>query len=1213
MRTTPLSRFLMAALLMISLALTALPLPQARAQEPAAPAAEPPPPPAEPTGLPDGYIPPPALSGLSVEDLSTLQFPNQTQGSVQLTVLASPARFTAPHDLTYTFIYTNTQGTTATGIQLQATFTKWVKAATTNVDPNKLWQYCADNLCTPTTLAGPNVSVLGDLKSGNTLIGITYGIADLGPSQSGRFSVTMRVPNKVYPVDGAEPRRPSGSGRLFLNNDTSTPISEQNGTALSVAPVFVVTKTIIGASSKIYPLNDADFKIRVENADREDAVTATNITLIDYVPLGSEFVGMLSGPQPNLVTIGNKAALVWNLPGPLAKGQGTELSLRFRKLDGVECSIINNRRGEVTVSSPEMPLIAGSTTDRYTTIAKADARYTVQAPLVVHSISPSPNGIPFGDVTQVTIKVRNYWTQPITDGRLTYTVQPNAQYRPGTASDSPISAPDGLGSGGDIVWRLDMPAGSITAPSEKSFTIGLRGMFTTVGNNQGLASLSQLNGVPSGCVVNKIGGVSLKPRLLITKYTDVEKVDGRYYSQIGDTFYYVISLTNTGPDPIEDVAVVDLLPDEADADFSYAEDATLDDVPFAPDNYLNGFRGRIEWRGITVEPGATRELRFGLIVGGTEFRDYCNELNRAEIIDITGEDVITAGKVCTRINPNFRLSKEFVNTADSDLNQQDIPPGGREVKFRLRITNNDSSTFKLGLYDFLPSVFSFVRVESSTANNPPILNERGHLEWDVQDVPVGGSIEAVIVTNFNPPCEKRTYVNEIGFVFRNNQGEEAIYRSSPATVIKVNYICGTNRITYAQKVDRTTASLGDRVIYTLSVTNKNIVDAIQNVTVVDILPLGFSFVGMANGAGLPQQITRPDGRIQLTWTIARIDANKTENVQFVARTGSTVSSDERNRFYASAPELLEATCSGKCESANEDGRDVLLTYTSLEVRPLITYTPQILAGNQTEECGEAGSLRNYRLTLINTNNTAYTSTEVQATLPIGLHYLRAIGETPAPQVVSQSNGTTQLIWRDLVIPKKPNDLVAAEYLLEVELEIGQVWGDLPTSVAVTSADGIIPLTDGEIDPQVKICLPLGPAIAKDSSLRQLRTSGATPNQEFLYQIEVVNPGSNELTLTIEDQLPPNVTFLAMVAGPSPTIVGSTLTWSDLQVPASAGDDAPGLARMLFQVRFASGEPGAVFENVANVVTSSEPVDQTLARIGVQILKQEFIYLPVVLR
>ncbi|NJM06343.1 hypothetical protein HC891_09335 [Candidatus Gracilibacteria bacterium] len=108
-------------------------------------------------------------------------------------------------------------------------------------------------------------------------------------------------------------------------------------------------------------------------------------------------------------------------------------------------------------------------------------------------------------------------------------------------------------------------------------------------------------------------------------------------------------------------------------------------------------------------------------------------------------------------------------------------------------------------------------------------------------------------------------------------------------------------------------------------------------------------------------------------------------------------------------------------------------------------------------------------------------------------------------------------------------------------------------------------------------------------------------------------------MAIEDVLPEQVSFVAMVDGPGPQLVGQTLTWNNLAVPGTDEEGNPGFTKLLIKVRVKEGQPDGEFFNTATLLSSVDseqnPValDTTYNRIAVEILSRLFIYLPLTRR
>lgn len=1138
-----------------------------------------------------------------------------TQGVVQLSVLVTPDQIRSEHLgtdnglITYTYVYTNTGSQTASNVVVRATWSRFNPIARRGN-----WQYC-DNECNVASSSGPTVEKIRNYE---------YRIGDLPPNQSGRFSVRLRTMPEAYSESGKEPVRPAGSGQLVINNRV---ISENTANALVVGPIFYLVKERAPETpERIYPLDTGDFIITLGNASgpgdvidgqiRADARAATNIVLIDTLPAGSEYVPADGDGNPEVDT--QKGTLTWRIAGPLQPNNAQQFRVRFRKLNvSAGCGFIRNQNYSVT--SDQMPF--RNANERYDVKGKR-ADIVVVNPLEIKSITAEPRSTVYGNEAMLTIVVQNFYDKPITGSQLIYTIQSNAFYVLNSATPSPAQAPSSAAQpGGEIRWNLDIPPGTITTPTEASFSVRVIGDYSrNIARGTGVGQLvSGTSSVPLACAKTTTGRVNLVPRLSVGKFSE----SGELFVTKGQNYAYLIEIENEGSSDADNVTIIDNLPSyrSLPAKFSYVRgSATLDGInrePDSVDDNKNG--GDIIWNGITVPRGEKLTLRYELRVDGFEFVDYCNKVELR-----SGEErvSVTSSGVCVRINPEINLEKI------PDKTETRIQ--GDTITFRLKLTNQSSETHEMGLYDPLDK-FVYVRQESGYAQ--PTLQENNTLEWPLQRVPPGGSLEAVIVTRLPDECKTAKYINELMFQFKSGR-ETYVVQQIPPERVTVQLNCGTNRIEYSKKVDRQRASLQDRITYTLEVKNNNRADAINNVTVVDILPPGFTFVSMTGGSdvtNLPQQEQLEDERIQLTWVIPSIQANRTAKITFVARTGNTVlslrkpvqavqacdSNDleryNRNWMMATAPDLLEAIPAGGPGNgicSNFRGEEISFAYVDVNIEPLHTAEPRLL---NADTCAAPGDRPVYQLSLVNTNDISYESTTVTVTLPLGLNFVRPMGTTPAPTIRRAENGDMLAVWQNLTIPAKGTDETSALVVLEGELEVGRVWHDLPTKVTTTSPDGAIPLKDGVLDPTIRMCPPQ-PAMAKMADRERVSLG-----EEFVYQISIVNTETSELTVSIEDQLPPNLTFVAPMGDTAnPTQDGNRLTWNDLRVPkAETNEDeqlVPGVRLLRFRVRAVDGEEDEIVTNKVVVLNSSPAsLDTSLDTAEVRFTKGSFVYLPLIQR
>lgn len=1123
------------------------------------------------------------------------------QGVVKLDVSVSPDKVKAGDSITYNYEFENTGSQTYSNIIIEARWTNFK-------DRGGKWQSCdtdpAD--CLPFNVQGVSSADVELLDSSEPDDRCTssrtikcYKIASLAPGQTGQFSVKLVTSRNMYPRTAREPTRPAGSGLLYLDG-TTTPTSEDTANTLIVGPVFVLTKTPV-SDEDIYPLETAEFVITLGNATgsgdviggqlRADAVPATNIVLTDRLPGGTELVSA-SG---NYTLDEQTQEIIWNIPGPLNPGQTEEFRVTFKKLDEpVECGEIENRVYNVT--SDEMPFRDDTSTDRY--IIKGDkTAVKVLSPVVIRSITSSPKKAIYGEESTLTIVVENYYNQPI-NAEFNYFVQSNAYYVPQSASPAPTDAPSGVDLGGIVTWDLSMPAGTKTTPTEKTFTLRVRGGYTSkIARGTGTGTVSFLDDTPDACVKARGGRVSLQPRLYVTKMNSVGEYRD-YDVQQGEQYNYVIEVENRGPDDANDVTIIDQLPYDRNypAEFQYVTDsAEVNGLAEEPSVTNDERRDILTWDNLSVPSGSTLRISYLVNINGYEFVTYCNVVDA-----ISGEESIkyVSDDVCVKINPPIQLTKT-VNKSTTN-----IP--GDEVEFSLKLQNLSDSTYEIGLYDAM-GYFTFESQGSGYAQ--PEVKEDGDVEWPLVDLNPGETLEATITATLPDVCTSKKYANELMFLFRSIKGDLFVVRQIPPARAYVQLNCGTNKIEFSKSSDRNVISLQDQVTYRLTVKNLNVEDVIQNVTVVDILPQGFTYVSMAPDSDLqtePEQEERDDGRIKLTWTVPLLAIKDTARIEFIARSGDVVG-EHINWMAASAPDLLEARCDKNCVTVEEEAEVITYSSRAVRVEPLHTAEPTL---TDEEVCANPGDTRTYRLSLVNTNDHSYQSTGVTLTLPLGLKYVRAIEGTTPPSVRRLDNGDALVLWRGMEVPAKPEDSSSALVVLEIELEVGQVWHNLPTKVETTSPDGAIPLKDGVIDPIVQVC-PQQPSFAKDVN----RTTAAI-NDEVIYQISLVNPDDTDMTVTVEDELDPNLKFVEAVEGPAPSVDGNSLTWSGVTVPAATededtGDIIPGTTVLRFKVRLVSGNEDDIIPNRAVVGPSS--MDTSYDTVEFRVIELTPMFLPIINR
>ncbi|NJN65708.1 MAG: DUF11 domain-containing protein [Chloroflexaceae bacterium] len=1142
-----------------------------------------------------------------------------------------PATVLPGDEIIYTYVYTNTGDENASRVELEAIWTNFSPEPSTN---GSVWQYCASGCAViPGSVVGPSVNLIEEPDiSGKA----RYNIGTLGAGEGGRFSVLLQTNQTIYPRTNGPLIRPSGSARIFFDR-SSVPAAEHTNLTMLIGPILSISKEAT-TSDSLYPLQEGTFTLHIGNATnpgdvkdghiRQDARKATNIVVEDTWPQGSEFVASDSDYLVDGGTADNPRVR-WEIPGPLLPGQMVDLPVSYRKLNQpVQCGMLKSNGYYVT--SDEIPFQNEDEQTRYhITDPGGDPSITVVTPVKIASITVATQDIPFGDATNLIIRVENFYDQAVNGGQLMFDLPSDVAYL--SANPSPSSAPDGSETGGTVTWTFDIGAGSIATPAVKELTVQVRGSFAN-NTSSGRASFAAPANIPSACTEDVTGGsVNIRPRLSyqITPANSGAEVNFRnnyFVQERGEHFQYTIEIINEGSTTAEEVVITNNLPGtKADgACFAYVDDsATLDGQPFEPTNPAQegeeGTCGMVVWEGVTVPGNTTLRLSYRLRVDGYYYTTYRNSATVKR-----GDETITSHGptlVLMEISPPLRVTKSVDRTSG-------LSPKER-VNFTLRVSNTGSQyTYNVGLYDVMGS---FVFAEQTAGGYTdqreeiPLSND---VWWEMVPLGPGEEIAVTFSAFVDSSCPSaQAYTNEANFLVES-VGVPLLVRMIPAASVQVAYqpppecnptptpatptrtpspsptsrfptftptplpptstpVPGTANLKYVKKVDRAEASLGDILVYTIEVRNENKDLPVIGVTVRDMLPEGFSYVEMDPSSDVtsrPRIEPTTDNRLELTWNDITIESLETFTIRYLARTGNVVGQYQSQVSVLPPDEVWSATPSGDIAPMTI-------------VKPLMTIAPSFDTGRT---CEDQRTTIDGNIVLLNTNTHEYTNTTVIARLPIGLSFVQVLGTTPAPDSIEVKAGQTVLTWYGLGVPA--SDGPFTQVVMEVRLQLGDVWEPLNLSIEATSPDGIIPPWEKRegisLEPDIVPCAPERPTMGKVVD----QTSVAV-GDEFRYQVTLANPTDEAITASVEDVLPSSVQFIGMVRGPVPEIVTdtNTLVWNDLVVPARVGEAAQTVV-LEYRVRLMSGTIQDAYTNRATVIatSSSTPFETTTSEVPVRV-------------
>jgi hypothetical protein len=1119
----------------------------------------------------------------------------------------TPSDIRAGDAVTYTYRYTNTTGATISNASALLTWS--AMRATDVVADNAQIQFC-NTTCLPVNVSGPAVTFVEADSFGNN---IRFAIGALTAGAAGQFSIVLRTRATVYPKTGLPPTRPATSVQLFEGAATVATVVDTTS-ALVVGPVLVLSKApAAGSPPRIAVGESVDFAITVGNATgagdtpdgvvRADARTATNLVIVDRVPDGAVYVPTTD--PPGITRQFANGTITWTIAS-LAPQNTNAVTVRFRKptsqSDLLGCTQLENNI--YNTSSNEYPF--QSATQRYRVDGRT-ASIPVVAAMDIATMSFVPTVGLFNESVSVTLVVRNHYTQTISGARVIFATPPNARYVSASATPSlGAGEPANPQPGQSITWTVNMPAGSAVAPSMLTVTFRLK-PETVSAFEQVNARVQVPSGVPAGCLQPKYDYFNSQPRLAInvTRWpaNAPELIDA------ARPYTFALEISNNGQLTVTNATITAALPFNSvfPADFVYSPgSATLNDSPREPNTIANGNGGHLVWRNVTINPRNTIRILFTVIPNGFEFVRYCMGGSVSSPIDPL---VVYNGSFtnCLRINPPLQMSKVSDRDYVTDMSTQ----SGREVTFTLMITNTGTHSYHMGLMD-IPGDLEFVRQVSSNNGTPTyqppnsVTGTPGLHRWPLRDVLPGQRLEAVVV--FRIPTSSnsfgvRTFDNELGFRFREYTGAEVYVVQIPPVIKRVSE---RGILYYSAKTEQAVYGPRDRIKLIFDLVNASSAQPMTSIDVRDILPAGFTFDSMAPESDFnnaPAISTGPNGRQQLSWQLTTIPPQTTRRLIAYIRAPSIIGSFENWGTVSTPTGLYDVRCqssgSAICSTMSENGTAVPISLYAIAIDALATLEPALIP----DACVLPSDTVQYRLSMVNTNNHAYGNTLVTFQLPYGVSVIdystsNSSGIVTLPSFTTEPDGSTTVTWSDINLPAKPLfGAPSSQIVFFLTLGIGRFAGNVPIIATASSPDGDILRKDDVLDPALRTC-PQGQVVMMKESSR----TGASANEDVIWQVSLVNPLASAIAVTVSDALPAPFVYQATLVGPAPAINGQTLRWNNVSVPAAA-NGVPGTTVMRFRTRVVAAPQAGIYRNTATLVSASanaQPVNQDLSWTEVEV-------------
>ena len=503
--------------------------------------------------------------------------------------------------------------------------------------------------------------------------------------------------------------------------------------------------------------------------------------------------------------------------------------------------------------------------------------------------------------------------------------------------------------------------------------------------------------------------------LNVTKTSNVSAV------MVGDVIKFTITISNVGTEDATNVLVSDVLGEE----FGYVSSSN-------DGGYDTGSR-TVAWNISSIAARTSTEVTLVVkaLTNGTFKNTAVAKAKENDTYFNASSDNIT-------VEPDVRLEISKVADVTSAV-------VGDEIVFTITVTNNGlSRATGVAVSDVLNDAFGFV---DATGEFTYDANTR-LVSWTIDSIDSNSSATVSVVVRV---LTNGTFANVVSVNARENNTD--VTNSSDDIPVEPDV-----DLTIAKTANVTSAYVGDKIEFTITVTNNGLSDAI-NVVIEDVLPESVKFLS-ANGTYVN------DGQ-NVKWTLDKVEGNSSLSVCVVVIAVSN----------GSAVNFANVTCSENSTSNT--------TADKVDVKPAVNLTVVKTANASDIFVGDRVS---YNIVVTNNGPSDASNVVVVDELPNGLRFISSNVEC----VVVDN----KLTWNVTSLAAGEN--ITVEVICEA---VGS--GDLTNSVNVTCDENKTNATGGtpiHVSDLVDVAITLG-------------VDNSTPyiNGEITLILTVINHGPSTAT------------------------------------------------------------------------------------------------------
>ena len=473
------------------------------------------------------------------------------------------------------------------------------------------------------------------------------------------------------------------------------------------------------------------------------------------------------------------------------------------------------------------------------------------------------NNVSVGDLVNFTITVTNFGPSNATNVSVTDNLPAGLAYVK-SGSNITDKGVRTLVNGAEVItWKI----GNMT----KGQSV-LLWVLVNTSRNGTFGNVAWVNSTEGGQNSSNVTNITVKP---VVNLTVVKKSNLTGNALVGDLVNFTITVTNHGPSNATKVQIVD----ELNSTFHFVK---------ASGN-ITPVNGKLIWEIPKLLTNSS--ISVWVVV---KVMDKGNFTNMAVV---NSSETNTTSTNTTNITVNPKVILEVVKTAENATAHV-----GDLVNFTIVVTNKGlSNATGVNVTDLLPSGMQFINaggnITGFRVTNETLTNGSVKVIWHIDKIINGTSVKLRILVNLT----KDGNFTNVAFAV-SNENKTNVTNSTNITVKPVV------NILINKTVDKTNVSVGDEVVFTITVENKGPSNA-TGVNVTDVLDKRLKLIKAnatqgtyANGKWAIGNITA-GGKIVLTLRAKIISNGTISNIAFVNCSENTTDKNSSSNNITANPKV----------------------------------------------------------------------------------------------------------------------------------------------------------------------------------------------------------------------------------------------------------------------------------------------------------------------